>query len=112
MSIRISVALLVLLFVVASCSGKTNTSPGKHLSGPTFEVSWNNHCDTYNFTSNEGVGETTTLGDLYLGSDFPTDISWMDIAISADLGAASGLAGASSNDLCSIFYDPFGDIND
>lgn len=109
MLFRISATLIVLVTLIASCSGTTNPSLSRHLSGPTFGVSWNNNCDTNNFTSNEGVGETTTLGDMYLGNDFPTDISWMDIAISADLGVPSGLAGAGSTELYG-FYDNLGDL--
>jgi len=99
-------ALACVVFLFVSCSGASSnriTSNGLD-GGTSFGSSWNTHCGTYNFDSNVDVTPFTTLGDMYNGSDFTTDIESMDDKISADLGESSGLEGASGSALY-IWFD-------
>ena len=111
MIIRISLLLYICIFVLASCSGFDNHQANKLTSGIDFSSSWNNHCSEYNFDQNTDVLNSTTLGDMYLGIDFVIDISLMDIAISQDIGFASGLHDASIYELYG-WFDDIGDVSE
>ncbi|GEM_PF-5405676 len=107
----VAVGLIALL---VSCAGSTVaplSDSGKLVSETTFGASWNTHAATCNFDTNAGVVSTTTLGDMYGGSNFSGDIMLMNILISTDLGRPSGLSGAGIEALY-LWYDNTGDGDD
>lgn len=108
MSRVVVVLLLIGLIGFVGCAGSnisaTNLQADKSASDVTFGSSWNAHCGSCNFDTNAGVTLETTLGDMYNGSDFGSDIGMMDFLISRDLGGPSGLHGADYNALY-IWYD-------
>jgi hypothetical protein len=100
--------------VLFSCAGGVGSPAGTvdrtatSIGSTTFSSSWNSHCISCDFATNENVTELTTLGDMYFGSDFEGDIAEMDLLISMDLGSPSGLSGAYWEALY-IWYDDSGD---
>jgi hypothetical protein len=107
----VAVGLIALL---VSCAGSTVTpltDSGRLASASAFGASWNTHAATCNFDTNAGVVSTTTLGDMYNGSDFSGDITLMNVLISTDLGEPSGLSGAEFGALY-LWYDNTGDGDD
>ena len=107
----VAVGLIALL---VSCAGSTVTpltDSGKLASESAFSASWNSHAATCNFDTNVGVLSTTTLGNMYGGTNFSGDIMLMNVLISTDLSAPSGLAGASIGALY-LWYDNTGDGDD
>ncbi|MBN2081319.1 hypothetical protein JW859_03830 [bacterium] len=106
------VMLFVVLFVLAGCSSGVNSliadSSAKRVSDAAFSAAWNNNCGNCSFEDNRAATLTTTLGDMYCGSDFSIDIERLDILISIELGEPSGLDGASETALY-VWYDSDGD---
>ena len=100
------ICFVVIFALLVSCSSGSfgNDSLVRNTSETAFGTSWNAHCSTYNFISKTTINQGTTLGEMYLGSNFSFDISQMNRVISADLGYPAGLTGAGPEALY-IWYD-------
>src|SRR5512140_1423282 len=93
---RYCVCLCAIIFfaLLASCSGGAinNSDISRNTSQTAFGTSWNNHCAACNFDPKDGnTTQSTTLGEMYNGTSFQTDISMLDFFISMDLGYQTGL---------------------
>ena len=106
MRLLVGTCFVVIFALLVSCSSGSfgNDSLMRNTSETAFGASWNSHCSTYHFISKATINQGTTLGEMYLGSNFTYDIAQMDRAISADLGAPAGLTGAGPEALY-IWYD-------
>jgi hypothetical protein len=101
--------VLITGIILVSCSTSSDELVTRNASALTWEQSWNNNCAAASFDDNHEATLSTTLGDLYLGSNFSSDLSTLNIMMSAELGYDAGLEGASQYELY-LVYIPGGEI--
>ena len=87
----ISIFATLLLAMLSSCgSGQYHDRATSRVIDPIDIVGrWNVRCSTYNFDSYSLSDSTSTLGDLYNGSNFNTDFAGLESAIASDVGSVT-----------------------
>src|SRR5688572_1802976 len=91
MRYAISIFATLILAMLSSCGsvhGQDRTV-SRVIDPIDIVNSWNGLCSTYNFDTYDLSDSTSTLGDLYNGSNFSTDFAGLESAIASDVGSVT-----------------------